>query len=58
MRREKTPITVASVGRRASVSRTFQVGRLPEAAGWRFHLAREHQRLYSGTKQGQYALGA
>jgi hypothetical protein len=25
---------------------------------WRFHLAREHQRLYPGTKQGQYALGA
>ena len=25
---------------------------------WRFHLDREHQRLYPGTKQGQYALGA
>ena len=25
---------------------------------WRFHLAREHQRLYPGTKQGQYTLGA
>ena len=25
---------------------------------WRFHLAREHQRLYPGTNQGQYALGA
>ena len=25
---------------------------------WRFHLAREHQRLYPGTEQGQYALGA
>jgi len=25
---------------------------------WNFHLAREHQRLYPGTKQGQYALGA
>jgi hypothetical protein len=25
---------------------------------WRFHLAREHQRLYPGTKQGQCALGA
>jgi hypothetical protein len=25
---------------------------------WCFHLAREHQRLYPGTKQGQYALGA
>ena len=24
----------------------------------RFHLAREHQRLYPGTTQGQYALGA
>jgi hypothetical protein len=24
----------------------------------RFHLAREHQRLYPGTKQGQSALGA
>ena len=23
---------------------------------WRFHLAREHQRLYPGTTQGQYAL--
>jgi hypothetical protein len=25
---------------------------------WRFHLEREHQRLYPGTRQGQYALGA
>jgi hypothetical protein len=25
---------------------------------WRFHLASEHQRLYPGTSQGQYALGA
>lgn len=25
---------------------------------WRFHLAREHQRLYPGTVRGQYALGA
>src|SRR5208282_2403047 len=25
---------------------------------WRFHLARQHQRLYPGTKQGKYALGA
>lgn len=25
---------------------------------WRFHLEREHQRLYPATKQGQYALGA
>ena len=25
---------------------------------WQFHLAREHQRLYHGTRQGQYALGA
>jgi hypothetical protein len=25
---------------------------------WRFHLAREHQRLYSGTTQGEYTLGA
>ncbi|MGH3245043.1 MAG: ISKra4 family transposase, partial [Trebonia sp.] len=25
---------------------------------WRFHLACEHQRLYPGTSQGQYALGA
>jgi hypothetical protein len=24
----------------------------------RFHLAREHQRLYPGTEQGQYTLGA
>ena len=24
---------------------------------WRFHLAREHQRLYPGTTQDQYALG-
>jgi hypothetical protein len=25
---------------------------------WRFHLEREHQRLYPGTAQGQYALAA
>jgi hypothetical protein len=25
---------------------------------WRFHLAREHQRLYPGTVQGEYTLGA
>jgi len=25
---------------------------------WRFHLSREHQRLYPGTAQGQYTLGA
>jgi hypothetical protein len=25
---------------------------------WSYHLAREHQRLYPGTKQGQYTLGA
>jgi len=25
---------------------------------WRFHLEHEHQRLYPGIKQGQYALGA
>jgi len=25
---------------------------------WRFHLAREHQRLYPGTAQGQYTLEA
>jgi hypothetical protein len=25
---------------------------------WRFHLTSEHQRLYPGTAQGQYALGA
>jgi hypothetical protein len=25
---------------------------------WRFHLAREHQRLYPGTAQGRYTLGA
>jgi hypothetical protein len=25
---------------------------------WRFHLAREHERLYPGTVRGQYALGA
>jgi hypothetical protein len=25
---------------------------------WLFHLAREHQRLYPGTAQGQYTLGA
>jgi hypothetical protein len=25
---------------------------------WRFHLKCEHQRLYPGFKQGQYALGA
>jgi hypothetical protein len=31
-------------------------GEFPEY--WRFHLAREHQRLYPGTTQGQYALGA
>ena len=24
---------------------------------WRFHLKREHQRLYPGVKQGQYVLG-
>jgi hypothetical protein len=24
---------------------------------WRYHLAREHQRLYPGTAQGQYTLG-
>jgi len=30
----------------------------PDDPYWRFHLAREHQRLYPGTKQGQYALGA
>jgi hypothetical protein len=24
---------------------------------WRFHLAREHQRLYPGINQGQYTLG-
>ncbi len=24
---------------------------------WRFHLKREHQRLYPGAKQGQYVLG-
>jgi hypothetical protein len=24
---------------------------------WRFHLAREHQRLYPGTPEGQYTLG-
>jgi hypothetical protein len=23
---------------------------------WRFHLAREHQRLYPGIKQGHYAV--
>jgi hypothetical protein len=23
---------------------------------WRFHLAREHQRLYPGTAQGEYTL--
>jgi hypothetical protein len=25
---------------------------------WRYHLEREHQRLYPGTEQGQYTLGA
>ena len=25
---------------------------------WRFHLACEHERLYPGTDQGKYALGA
>jgi hypothetical protein len=25
---------------------------------WHFHLAREHQRLYPGTKPGQYTLCA
>ena len=25
---------------------------------WRFHLAREHQRLYPGADQGKYTLGA
>ncbi|HEY6278061.1 MAG TPA: ISKra4 family transposase [Streptosporangiaceae bacterium] len=25
---------------------------------WRYHLVREHQRLYPGTDQGQYTLGA
>ena len=25
---------------------------------WRFHLAREQQRLHPGTAQGQYTLGA
>jgi hypothetical protein len=25
---------------------------------WRFHLAREHERLYSGAAQGEYTLGA
>lgn len=25
---------------------------------WKFHLEQEHQRLYPGVKQGQYALGA
>jgi hypothetical protein len=25
---------------------------------WQFHLGREHQRLYPGTTQGQYTLGA
>jgi predicted nuclease with TOPRIM domain len=24
---------------------------------WRYHLAREHQRLYPGASQGQYTLG-
>jgi hypothetical protein len=24
---------------------------------WNYHLTREHQRLYPGTKQGKYALG-
>jgi hypothetical protein len=31
---------------------------LEVAADWQFHLEREHQRLYTGIKQGQYALGA
>lgn len=25
---------------------------------WRYHLAREHQRLYPRTARGQYTLGA
>jgi hypothetical protein len=25
---------------------------------WDYHLAREHQRLYPGTKQEKYTLGA
>jgi hypothetical protein len=25
---------------------------------WRFHLAREHQRLYPGIERGKYILGA
>jgi hypothetical protein len=25
---------------------------------WNYHLTREHQRLYPGTRQGEYALGA
>ena len=25
---------------------------------WRYHLTREHQRLYPGTEQGQYTLSA
>jgi hypothetical protein len=25
---------------------------------WHYHLAREHQRLYPGTEQGQYTLSA
>jgi hypothetical protein len=25
---------------------------------WRYHLAREHQRLYPATAQGQYTLSA
>jgi len=25
---------------------------------WRLHLACEHQRLYPGTAQGQYTIGA
>jgi hypothetical protein len=25
---------------------------------WHYHLAREHQRLYPRTAQGQYTLGA
>lgn len=37
-------------------ARGHQHGHLEEY--WRFHRAREHQRLYPDTKQGQYALGA
>jgi hypothetical protein len=25
---------------------------------WRFHFVRERQRLYPGTRKGQYTLGA